>query len=93
MGMAWQAWGRLAERVRIINGETFMTVPVERCDLASDFSISRILTGLWQIADMERDGHDLDLKETASTMAPYVEAGFTTFDMADHGISIRSSKM
>jgi aryl-alcohol dehydrogenase-like predicted oxidoreductase/enamine deaminase RidA (YjgF/YER057c/UK114 family) len=57
---------------------------VERWDLASDLSISRVLTGLWQIADMERDGRELDLSATAKAMGPYVKAGFTTFDMADH---------
>ncbi len=57
---------------------------VERCELAADFSISRVLTGLWQIADMERDGQQLDLKATAAAMQPYVDAGLTTFDMADH---------
>ena len=57
---------------------------VERWDLAPDLSISRVLTGLWQIADMERDGKELDLAATARDMEPYVEAGFTTFDMADH---------
>ena len=31
-------------------------VVAERWDLAPDLSISRVLTGLWQIADMERDG-------------------------------------
>jgi len=57
---------------------------VERWDLASDLSISRVLTGLWQIADMERGGRKLDLLATAKTMETYVKAGFTTFDMADH---------
>jgi aryl-alcohol dehydrogenase-like predicted oxidoreductase/enamine deaminase RidA (YjgF/YER057c/UK114 family) len=57
---------------------------VERWDLAPDLSISRVITGLWQIADMERDGRVLDLEATAAAMEPYVEAGFTTFDMADH---------
>ncbi len=52
--------------------------------LAADLHISRVLTGLWQVADMERDGNALDLDEAARAMAPYVEAGFTTFDMADH---------
>ena len=61
-----------------------MIVEVQRCELASDFSISRVLTGLWQIADMERQGGELDPMATASAMKPYVEAGFTTFDMADH---------
>ena len=61
-----------------------MTISVERCDLAPGFSISRVLTGLWQIADMERDGNTLDAHAAASAMAPYVDAGLTTFDMADH---------
>jgi aryl-alcohol dehydrogenase-like predicted oxidoreductase/enamine deaminase RidA (YjgF/YER057c/UK114 family) len=39
---------------------------------------------LWQIADMERDGRELDLGRTAAAMASYVDAGLTTFDMADH---------
>ena len=29
---------------------------VEYCELAPDLKISRILTGLWQIADMEKEG-------------------------------------
>jgi aryl-alcohol dehydrogenase-like predicted oxidoreductase/enamine deaminase RidA (YjgF/YER057c/UK114 family) len=57
---------------------------VERWNVAPDLSISRILTGLWQIADMERDGGKLDLTATAKAMKPYADAGFTTFDMADH---------
>ena len=57
---------------------------VERIELAPGFSISRVLTGLWQIADMERDGSDLDPDATSEAMTPYVEAGFTTYDMADH---------
>jgi aryl-alcohol dehydrogenase-like predicted oxidoreductase/enamine deaminase RidA (YjgF/YER057c/UK114 family) len=61
-----------------------MNATVERCELAPGFSISRVLTGLWQIADMERDGRELDLKAVAAAMAPYADAGFTTFDMADH---------
>jgi aryl-alcohol dehydrogenase-like predicted oxidoreductase/enamine deaminase RidA (YjgF/YER057c/UK114 family) len=52
--------------------------------LAPDLKISRILTGLWQVADMERDGQMLDLNAAAKALLPYVEAGFTTFDMADH---------
>lgn len=61
-----------------------MDTQVERCQLAPDFSISRVLTGLWQIADLERDGRTLDLQVTAAAMEPYLDAGFTTFDMADH---------
>ena len=61
-----------------------MSVEVGRRELAPGFTISRVLTGLWQIADMERNGRVLDLEAAADAMAPYVEAGFTTFDMADH---------
>ena len=53
-------------------------------DLAPNFSISRLLTGLWQIADMEKDGQMLDRKKAAEALVPYVDAGMTTFDMADH---------
>jgi len=61
-----------------------MTVPVERRELAPGFSISRVLTGLWQVADLERGGRTIDLDATARAMAPYADAGFSTFDMADH---------
>lgn len=57
---------------------------VERRTLAPGLEISRVLTGLWQIADMERGGAALDRERTADAMEPYVAAGFTTFDMADH---------
>lgn len=57
---------------------------VEQTVLASGLTISRVLTGLWQVADLERDGKTLDPDEAAKMMAPYAEAGFTTFDMADH---------
>jgi len=57
---------------------------VERINLAPGLSTSRVLTGLWQIADMERDGRTIDLAHTASAMQPYVDAGLTSFDMADH---------
>ena len=57
---------------------------VERINLAPGLSVSRVLTGLWQIADMERDGRTIDLAQTAAAMRPYVDAGLTSFDMADH---------
>jgi aryl-alcohol dehydrogenase-like predicted oxidoreductase/enamine deaminase RidA (YjgF/YER057c/UK114 family) len=56
----------------------------ERRRLAPDLDVSRVVTGLWQVADMERDGRQLDLAAAARAMEPYVRAGFTTFDMADH---------
>ena len=57
---------------------------IERITLAPGLDISRVLTGLWQIADLERDGAVLDPVKTGAAMAPYVTAGFTTFDLADH---------
>ena len=57
---------------------------VERRKLAPGLEISRVLTGLWQIADMEREGATVDPELTADAMEPYVASGFTTFDMADH---------
>ncbi|MEL7449297.1 MAG: aldo/keto reductase [Pseudomonadota bacterium] len=53
-------------------------------ELAPNLRISRIVTGLWQIADMERSGQSLDLDAAARSMSPYADAGLTTFDMADH---------
>ncbi len=52
--------------------------------LAPDLRISRVITGLWQIADMERGQQSLDLDRAARSMKAYTEAGLTTFDMADH---------
>ena len=57
---------------------------VEHSEIAPSLKISRIITGLWQIADMEKDGRILDLEQTAKGMIPYCDAGFTSFDMADH---------
>lgn len=56
----------------------------ERCELASNFCIARVLTGLWQVADMEREDRVFDRSAALSAMAEYVSAGFDTFDMADH---------
>jgi aryl-alcohol dehydrogenase-like predicted oxidoreductase len=52
--------------------------------LAPDLVVSRALTGLWQVADLERDGTALDPDTAAKALQPYVEAGLTSFDMADH---------
>ena len=62
---------------------TEISVP-ERIDLAPGLAVSRVVTGLWQVADMERDGETLDPERAAAELAAYAEAGFDTFDMADH---------
>ena len=56
----------------------------ERTELAPGLEISRVVTGLWQVADMERGGKLLDPQAAAQAMAEYAAAGFDTFDMADH---------
>jgi aryl-alcohol dehydrogenase-like predicted oxidoreductase/enamine deaminase RidA (YjgF/YER057c/UK114 family) len=53
-------------------------------ELAPDLRISRVVTGLWQIADMERDDRSLDHEQAARAMQAYSSVGLTTFDMADH---------
>ena len=52
--------------------------------LAPGLEISCVITGLWQIADIERKKGVLDPVLAAKAMRPYIEAGITTFDMADH---------
>ncbi len=59
-------------------------IVLEKYRLSPTLEISRAVTGLWQIADIEQDGKTLDPVTTSEKMAPYVAAGFTTFDMADH---------
>lgn len=61
-----------------------MPPTVERTLLGGDLSISRVMTGLWQIADLEREGRTVDPSAAAASMGQYVAAGLTTFDMADH---------
>ena len=61
-----------------------MNIPLPRQRLAADFEVSRIVTGLWQVADMERDRAPLDPVSTSAVLADYARAGFDTFDMADH---------
>ena len=56
----------------------------DRTTLAPGLEISRVVTGLWQVADMERGGQDLDRDAAARAMAEYARAGFDSFDMADH---------
>jgi aryl-alcohol dehydrogenase-like predicted oxidoreductase/enamine deaminase RidA (YjgF/YER057c/UK114 family) len=61
---------------------TLVTPP--RILLAPGFDCSRIVTGLWQVADQERDGRVLDHAAAAASLADYAAAGFDSFDMADH---------
>lgn len=57
---------------------------VERRRLAPGLRVSRVLNGLWQVADQERDGARLDPDEAARALEAHVDAGLDTFDAADH---------
>ncbi|MFO1090833.1 MAG: aldo/keto reductase [Hyphomicrobiales bacterium] len=57
---------------------------LERSTLGDGLSISRLVTGLWQVADLEKDGRTLEPKAAAQSLAAYAREGFDTFDMADH---------
>ncbi|KGM35606.1 aldo/keto reductase [Inquilinus limosus MP06] len=56
----------------------------ERADLGPGLSISRLVCGLWQVADLEKGGKTLDPERGADALDAYAQAGFDTFDMADH---------
>lgn len=56
----------------------------QRTLLAPGLEIPRIVTGLWQVADIERDGRTIDPVKGAAELAAYAAAGFDAFDMADH---------
>jgi len=55
-----------------------------RIELAAGLEIPRIVTGLWQVADMERGGVPLDPEHAAAALGEYASEGFDAFDMADH---------
>ena len=56
----------------------------DRIELAPGLNVSRVVTGLWQVADMERGGQKLGPDRAAADLGDYAAAGFDTFDMADH---------
>jgi aryl-alcohol dehydrogenase-like predicted oxidoreductase/enamine deaminase RidA (YjgF/YER057c/UK114 family) len=61
-----------------------MTQHPDRIALTPELSISRIVCGLWQVADMEKDGSTIDPDQGADALQAYARQGFDTFDMADH---------
>jgi aryl-alcohol dehydrogenase-like predicted oxidoreductase/enamine deaminase RidA (YjgF/YER057c/UK114 family) len=56
----------------------------ERATLAPGLEISRVVTGLWQVADQERGRAPLDPEAASSAMLDHARAGLDSFDMADH---------
>lgn len=61
-----------------------MPTAVERIQLPNGLDLNRLICGLWQIADIEKDGQPLDTETAADALDDYVADGFETFDMADH---------
>ncbi|MBL4767751.1 MAG: aldo/keto reductase [Rhodobacteraceae bacterium] len=56
----------------------------EQIKLGDTLRISRVLTGLWQVADIEKEGTTIDPEQGADDLDVYYRQGFSTFDMADH---------
>ncbi len=61
-----------------------MTPRPPRVTLAPGLVVPRLLTGLWQVADLERGGTPLDREAASDALVAYADAGFDGFDMADH---------
>jgi aryl-alcohol dehydrogenase-like predicted oxidoreductase/enamine deaminase RidA (YjgF/YER057c/UK114 family) len=56
----------------------------EIAKIGRDVPLRRLVTGLWQMADQERDGKAYDLDVAAQALVQYARDGFDSFDMADH---------
>lgn len=56
----------------------------ERLKISDRLEISRAITGLWQVADIEKGGQTIDPDKGAGWLDAYRVDGFDTFDMADH---------
>ncbi|MCB1491012.1 MAG: aldo/keto reductase [Rhodobiaceae bacterium] len=61
-----------------------MTDTPAKTRLKNGTELRRMIVGLWQMADQERDGKAFDLDAAAEVLADYARSGFDTFDMADH---------
>ena len=59
---------------------------VERVELAPGYAVSRIIKGNWQLA--ERHGPPVERQAALDGMRRFVEAGFDTFDCADHYVGV-----
>jgi aryl-alcohol dehydrogenase-like predicted oxidoreductase/enamine deaminase RidA (YjgF/YER057c/UK114 family) len=59
-----------------------LTLP--QYQITEDLQVPRIITGLWQVADMERGGNLENFEVQAGYMKNYASRGFNAFDMADH---------
>ena len=53
-------------------------------EIAPGLHVPKVVMGLWQVADMERNGRALDIDRAADALESHARAGFFAFDMADH---------
>jgi aryl-alcohol dehydrogenase-like predicted oxidoreductase len=59
-----------------------MEIPaLSRCQFTPDLTICRILNGMWQVSGAHGR---IDRKRALAAMFEYHDAGFTTWDLADH---------
>jgi aryl-alcohol dehydrogenase-like predicted oxidoreductase len=59
-----------------------MSIPkLSRLDLASDLNICRVLNGMWQVSGAHGK---IDRHAAIESMFKYMDAGLTTWDLADH---------
>jgi aryl-alcohol dehydrogenase-like predicted oxidoreductase len=59
-----------------------MTLPLSsRCQFTEDLTICRILNGMWQVSGAHGP---IDRARAVDEMLAYHDAGFTTWDLADH---------
>lgn len=56
---------------------------VERIQLREEYSIARVINGLWQLSEGHALQSTLDNKDIMHAFHDLVERGFTTFDLAD----------
>lgn len=59
---------------------------IERTTLAPGYTVSRLLKGGWHLSSGHSSG--IQRSQAIEDMAAFVEAGFTTFDCADHYLGV-----
>jgi aryl-alcohol dehydrogenase-like predicted oxidoreductase len=55
--------------------------PESRCQFTPDLNISRLINGMWQVSGAHGK---INPKAAIASMFDYVDAGYTTWDLADH---------
>ena len=72
----------LPPALRYNRGEVAMTLhESRRYNLSDDLGICRILNGMWQVSGAHGR---IDPRAAIRSMFDYIDAGFTTWDLADH---------